>query len=45
VAQMVKDEAKHAEMAMNNGGADLPQPIKNLMRATAKVMTSLSEKI
>lgn len=45
VAQMAKDEAKHAEMAIESGAADLPQPIKNLMRASAKIMTSISEKI
>jgi len=45
VSQMAKDEAKHAEMAVYNGAAELPDPIKHLMRMTSKVMTSISEKI
>lgn len=45
VSQMAADEAKHAEMAVENGAQELPKPIKNLMRMTAKVMTTLSEKI
>lgn len=45
VSQMAEDEAKHAEMAIENGAAELPQSIKELMRATAKIMTTLSEKI
>lgn len=45
VAQMAIDEAKHAEMAEDSGAEQLPTPIKHLMRATAKVMTALSERI
>lgn len=45
VSQMAKDEAEHAEMAIENGAAELPKPVKDLMRVTAKMMTSLSEKI
>jgi len=45
VAQMAEDEAKHADMAIDNGAAELPQVIKDLMRTTARVMTSISEKI
>ena len=45
VQQMAEDEAHHAEMAMQNGAAELPQPIKDLMRMSARVMTTISEKI
>lgn len=45
VSQMAKDEAQHAEMAIESGAAELPNAIKNIMRGTAKVMTAISEKI
>jgi len=45
VKQMALDEAEHAEMAVENGAAELPQPVKDLMRLTARFMTSLSERI
>jgi len=45
VAQMAEDEAKHAEMAMRNGAAELPEFIKRAMKATARIMTQLSERI
>ncbi len=45
VTQMAKDEAEHAQMAIDNGAAELPDSIKSLMRTTAKFMTSISEKI
>ena len=45
VEQMAEDEAKHKDMAIENGAAELPLPIIKLMQATAKVMTSVSEKI
>ncbi len=45
VTQMAVDEAKHADMAEESGAAELPQSIKNLMRVTAKFMTTLSERI
>lgn len=45
VEQMAIDEAEHAEMAEDNGAHALPPMIKSLMRASAKVMTTLSEKI
>jgi len=40
VRQMVADEAKHALDAENAGAAELPGPVKDLMRAAAKVMTT-----
>lgn len=45
VSQMAKDEAKHADMAVDNGAAELPEPIKQAMRATAKIMTAISERV
>ena len=37
--QMKIDEGKHATTALEHGGADLPLPIKGLMKITARVMT------
>jgi ubiquinone biosynthesis monooxygenase Coq7 len=45
VTQMAEDEEKHAEMAEASGAAELPEPIKNLMRISARLMTSISERI
>jgi len=45
VSQMAIDEAKHEAMAIENGAAELPLMIKKIMRASARVMTSVSEKI
>lgn len=39
VEKMRDEEAKHGENAVEAGAADLPGPIKALMRITAKVMT------
>ncbi len=39
VQQMYVDETGHSEMAVRLGGAELPMPVKMLMRATSKVMT------
>lgn len=45
VAQMKSDEAKHADMAHNLGARDLPAPVQMLMRLSAKVMTTIAQKI
>lgn len=45
VEQMAIDEAKHADMAVENGAAELPDFIKSSMKMTAKLMTTLSERI
>lgn len=45
VTQMVVDEESHALMAEESGAAPLPTWVKGAMRATAKVMTSISEKV
>ena len=37
--QMKVDEIEHGEKARTHGGADLPAPIRGLMKATAKIMT------
>ncbi len=43
--QMKVDEAHHATVALQHGGADLPTPVKKLMGLTSKVMTTLAYKI
>ena len=45
VEQMIIDEGEHAQMAVDNGAAELPNAVKSLMRLSAKVMTSISERI
>lgn len=42
VAQMQIDEASHATMALSNGGAELPIPVKYAMKLSSKVMTQTS---
>jgi len=37
--QMKRDEAHHATVALEGGGAELPWPVKKLMAAMSKVMT------
>ena len=37
--QMHAEEAEHGENAVDAGAAELPRPVKRLMRLTAKVMT------
>jgi ubiquinone biosynthesis monooxygenase Coq7 len=39
VEQMRDEEAEHGENAIEAGAAELPAPVKRLMRVTAKVMT------
>jgi len=45
VAQMAQDEAAHGAAAAQLGGTELPQPVKLLMKATAKVMTIVAYRI
>ena len=40
VRQMRDDEIEHGEQARDAGGIELPTPVKQLMQATARVMTS-----
>lgn len=42
VAQMRIDEGNHAEMAQRAGAADLPTPIKRLMKLQSRVMTTVA---
>ena len=45
VAQMHDDELRHATDAQDAGALDLPQPVKELMRAAAKVMTTVAHHV
>ena len=45
VAQMYDDEMRHARNAQQAGGVELPQPVKEWMRAAARVMTTVAERI
>ena len=38
--QMKEDEIRHGQTAKAQGGADLPAPVKQLMRLTSKLMTT-----
>jgi ubiquinone biosynthesis monooxygenase Coq7 len=39
IEQMKTDEAKHATTAIEHGGAELPAPVRAMMKLTSKVMT------
>jgi len=45
LAQMAQDEAAHGATAAQLGGTELPQPVKLLMKAAAKVMTTVAYRI
>lgn len=45
VAQMQADEASHALQAREKGAAELPAAARHLMRAAAKVMTTVAHRI
>ncbi len=45
VAAMKADEARHALNARDAGALELPEPVKGLMRAAAKVMTETAHHI
>lgn len=45
VAQMKDDEARHAREAQHAGAATLPAPVQGLMRAAAKVMTTVAHRV
>lgn len=38
--QMRADEIEHGQLARDHGGAELPRPVRQIMRATARVMTT-----
>lgn len=43
--QMLIDEAKHADMALEQGGTEFPRPIKSAMTLLSKVMTKSTYRI
>lgn len=45
VEQMMHDEARHGAEALAAGGAELPLPVRALMRAAAKVMTLTAHRV
>jgi len=45
VQKMLEDEQRHGEKALEAGGTDFPQPVKDAMTAVSKVMTSTSYKV
>ena len=45
VAQMKADEARHAADAQAAGARELPAPVKSLMRAAAKLMTTVAHRV
>lgn len=45
LSQMKEDELGHARLAETLGAADLPPPVKGLMKLTSKIMTTLAERI
>ena len=42
---MKADEARHADDALNAGGAELPRPVAWLMRGAARVMTTVAHRV
>ena len=45
VSQMKSDEIAHAQMAQKAGAVDLPVPVKAMMQAAAKVMTTVAHRV
>jgi ubiquinone biosynthesis monooxygenase Coq7 len=45
VVQMLRDEARHADMALSAGGYRFPAPVKGLMSLVSKAMTLTSYRI
>lgn len=45
IEQMLKDEAEHAEVAIEQGGLHFPQPVKKAMTFVSHVMTKATYKI
>jgi len=45
VVQMKEDEARHAAEALDAGALELPAPVKSMMAAAAKVMTTTAHYI
>ena len=45
VSQMKADEARHAREAQHAGATELPQPVKVLMKAAARIMTTVAHRL
>jgi 3-demethoxyubiquinol 3-hydroxylase len=45
VAQMLRDEARHADMALSAGGLRFPAALKSVMTLASKVMTKTSYRV
>lgn len=45
VEQMKEDEARHATTALEQGGAELPAPVRLAMKLSAKMMTGVAFRI
>jgi ubiquinone biosynthesis monooxygenase Coq7 len=45
VAQMYADEARHGTQALEAGGTDFPQPVKDVMTLISRVMTATSYRV
>jgi ubiquinone biosynthesis monooxygenase Coq7 len=45
VEQMKLDEARHADEALAAGAAPMPEPVKWLMKASARVMTTVAHRV
>jgi 3-demethoxyubiquinol 3-hydroxylase len=43
IEQMRDDEVTHGQVAREHGGAELPRPVRELMRATGRVMTTTAK--
>jgi ubiquinone biosynthesis monooxygenase Coq7 len=43
--QMLEDEQRHGENALQAGGADFPRPVKDAMTLVSRIMTSSSYRI
>jgi ubiquinone biosynthesis monooxygenase Coq7 len=43
--QMLKDEQRHGELALEAGGEDFPEPVKRAMTAVSAVMTNSSYRV
>jgi ubiquinone biosynthesis monooxygenase Coq7 len=42
---MKEDEARHAQTAVDHGGAPLPAPVKQVMRMAAEVMRQTASRV
>ena len=43
--QMKLDEARHAQMAVDSGAFDLPEPVRGLMKLTAGIMKAVAYRV